>query len=62
VRPLREFHEREAARTSGFPVDRQHNLGRRRYRAEMGAEISLRRGVRQIADEQPDSQFNSLLV
>jgi len=56
VRPLRILHEREAAGTTGLTVNRQDDLRGRRHGPEVGTEVGFGGGVRQIADEQADSQ------
>ena len=58
VRPIRIFHEREAARAAGLPVNRQDDLRGRRHGSEVGAKVGFGGSVRQIADEQTDSQSN----
>jgi hypothetical protein len=56
VTAIEELHEREPAGASRFAVDRQHDLGRGRNRGEVRAEIRLSSGVREITDEQANSQ------
>jgi hypothetical protein len=51
---LGEFHEREPARTTSFPIDRhRHMRGLGNWR-EVCAKISFGCAVRQVADEQTD--------
>ena len=51
-----ELDEGEAAGTAGFPIDRQHDLGRRRHCPEVGAQIGFGGAVGEITDEQTDGQ------
>jgi hypothetical protein len=61
VRAFGEFDEGETTGATCFPVDGQDDLRRRGDGAEMGAEVGLGRAVRQVTDEQTDSQFSVLL-
>ena len=56
VRAIEKLDERESARTTGFAIDRQHDLRRRRDRAEVGTQIRFGRAVREITNEQTDGQ------
>ena len=56
VRAIGEFDERESPRTAGLAVDWQHHLRGRRNRSEICPEIRFGRALRQIANEQTDSQ------
>ncbi len=56
VGTIHEFDEREPAGATCFPVNGEHDLGRRRDGAEIGAQVRFSRAVRQVTDEQPDSQ------
>ncbi len=49
-----------AAGAAGFTVDRQDDLRRRRYGAEITAQLGFAGAVRQVADEQTDSQSTLL--
>jgi hypothetical protein len=48
--------KREPPGPAGLAIDRQHDLRGRGDGTEVGAQIRLGRGVRQIANEQTDSQ------
>jgi hypothetical protein len=56
VRPFEVLDEREPTRPARLAVDGQHDLRGRRDASEVGAQIGLGRGIRQIANEQTDSQ------
>jgi hypothetical protein len=56
VRAIDEFHERESARSTRFPVDWQHHLRGRRDRAEVRAQVCFSGAVGEITDEQTDGQ------
>src|SRR6185295_8351966 len=56
VRAVDEFDECEPAGAAGLAIDRQHDLRRRRHRAEVGAQISFGGAVGKITDEQADGQ------
>src|SRR5438093_9803266 len=56
VRAIDEFDEGESPRASGLPIDRQHDLRRRRNGAEVAAQIRFSGGVGEITDEQTDGQ------
>ena len=56
VRAIDEFDEGESPRTSGLPIDRQHDLRRRRHGAEVTAQIRFSGAVGEITDEQTDGQ------
>jgi hypothetical protein len=62
VRAIDEFDECEPAGAAGLAIDRQHDLRRRRHRAEVGAQISFGGAVGKITDEQADGQSISLYV
>jgi hypothetical protein len=56
VRAILELDECEAAGPARVAIDRQHNLGRWRDRAEVRSEVCFSGRVRQITHKQPDSQ------
>jgi hypothetical protein len=56
VRTVDEFYKRESSRATGFPVDGQHDLRRRRNRAEVRAQVCFSGAVGEITDEQTDGQ------
>jgi len=56
VRAVEELDEREPARTPGFPVDRQHDLRRRRHGSEIAPQIGFGGAVSEITDEQTNGQ------
>jgi hypothetical protein len=56
VRTILELDERKPARAPRFAIDGQHHLGRRSHGSEIRAQVGFGRGIRQVADEQTDSQ------
>src|SRR5205085_5985047 len=56
VRAIDEFDEREPAGPSGFAINRQHDLRRRRDRAEVAAQVGFSGAVSKITNEQTDGQ------
>ena len=56
MRADEELHECKPARATCLPIDGKYDLRRRRHRAEIGTKVCLRRAVRQVTNEQPDSQ------
>jgi hypothetical protein len=61
VRAFDELDEREAARAAGIAINRQDDLRWGRDRPEMGPQVRLGRSVRQVANEETDSQSTLLL-
>jgi hypothetical protein len=53
---VREFHEREAAGTTGLAIDRHNDMGRLCDGGKVGAKIRFTCSVRQVPDEQTDCQ------
>ena len=51
-----ELHEGKPPRPASLPIDRQHDLRRRRDAAEIRTQVCFGGAVRQIADEQTDGQ------
>jgi hypothetical protein len=62
VRSLEEFHERESAWTAGFSIDGQHDLRWLRDRTKVGSQIRFGCAIRQIPDEQTNSQSTFSLL
>jgi hypothetical protein len=62
VGALDEFHERESAWTTSFPIDGQHDLRGLRDRPKVGSQIRFGRAIGQIPDEQADSQSTFSLL
>jgi hypothetical protein len=56
VRAIQKLHERETTRTTGFAIDRQHDLRWWCDFSEVGTEIRFGRAVREITNEQTDGQ------
>jgi len=56
VRAVEELDERKASRPAGFPIDGQHDLRGRRYRAEVRPKVGFGSAVRKITNEQSDGQ------
>jgi hypothetical protein len=55
-RTIREFHEREAAGTTGLAIDRHDDMGRFCDGGKVGSKVRFTRSVRQVPDEQTDCQ------
>src|SRR5205814_10436887 len=58
VRAIAELDKGKAARASRFAIDGYHHLCGRRHGAEVAAQVSFGSCVRQIPDEQTDTQSN----
>jgi hypothetical protein len=54
--PVRELHERESARTTGFAVNRHGDVGGLCDGGEVGSEVRLAGTVGEVSDEQTDCQ------
>ena len=55
-RTVGELDEGKPSRSAGLAIDRHDHVGRFCDRREVSPEIRFRRAVRQVADEEPDSQ------
>jgi hypothetical protein len=53
---VEELDEGEPARTARFPIDRQHDLRRRRHGSEVAPQIGFGGAVSEITDEQTNGQ------